>query len=109
MTFVLLGIPDGSNGMNHVFRMKIACSSDNGVADWATSNLAALFDDAFPTLRVNRPISSISSIQSPMGGRGHSLRILIGDIAKRNVHGNTVLRVAGGLIAGTGTFFLIGA
>jgi len=39
----------------------------------------------------------------------HLFGVLLGDIARRNVHGNSVLRLAGGLIAGTGTFFLIGA
>jgi urease accessory protein len=39
----------------------------------------------------------------------HLLGVLIGDIARRNVHGNSVLRLAGGVIAGTGAFFLIGA
>ena len=39
----------------------------------------------------------------------HLLGVLIGDIARRNTHGNTILRLAGGAIAGTGTFFLIGA
>lgn len=39
----------------------------------------------------------------------HLFGVLIGDIARRNVHGNSVLRLAGGAIAGTGAFFLIGA
>jgi len=39
----------------------------------------------------------------------HLLGVLIGDIARRNAHGNSVLRLAGGAIAGTGAFFLIGA
>ena len=39
----------------------------------------------------------------------HLLGVLLGDIARRNVHGNTVLRLAGGAIAGAGTFFLLGA
>ena len=39
----------------------------------------------------------------------HLFGVLLGDIARRNVHGNAVLRVGGGLIAGIGTFFLIGA
>ena len=38
----------------------------------------------------------------------HLFGLLIGDIARRNVHGNIVLRLTGGLIAGTGTFFLVG-
>ena len=39
----------------------------------------------------------------------HLFGVLIGDIARRNVHGNSVLRLAGGAIAGTGALFLIGA
>lgn len=38
----------------------------------------------------------------------HLFGVLLGDIARRNVHGNTVLRLAGGLIAGTGAIFLVG-
>lgn len=39
----------------------------------------------------------------------HLFGVLLGDIARRNVHGNTVLRLSGGLIAASGTFFLVGA
>lgn len=39
----------------------------------------------------------------------HLLGVLIGDIARRNAYGNSILRLAGGAIAGTGAFFLIGA
>ncbi len=39
----------------------------------------------------------------------HLFGVLLGDIARRNVHGNSVLRLAGGVIAGTGALFLVGA
>jgi urease accessory protein len=39
----------------------------------------------------------------------HLLGVLLGDIARRNVNGNMVLRLSGGAIAATGAFFLIGA
>lgn len=39
----------------------------------------------------------------------HLFGVLLGDIARRNVHGHSVLRLAGGVIAGTGAFFLVGA
>ena len=39
----------------------------------------------------------------------HLFGVLIGDIARRNKYGNSVLRVAGGAIAGTGALFLVGA
>ncbi|MDH3976953.1 MAG: HupE/UreJ family protein [Gammaproteobacteria bacterium] len=39
----------------------------------------------------------------------HLLGVLVGDIARRYSHGKTILRVAGGAIAITGTLFLVGA
>ncbi|MGI9344211.1 MAG: HupE/UreJ family protein [Gammaproteobacteria bacterium] len=39
----------------------------------------------------------------------HLFGVLLGDIARRNVNGNVVLRLSGGAIAATGAFFLIGA
>lgn len=39
----------------------------------------------------------------------HLFGVLLGDIARRNVNGNMVLRLSGGAIAASGAFFLIGA
>ena len=39
----------------------------------------------------------------------HLFGVLLGDIARRNVNGNLVLRLSGGAIAASGAFFLVGA
>jgi urease accessory protein len=39
----------------------------------------------------------------------HLFGVLLGDIARRNVNGNIVLRLSGGAIAASGAFFLLGA